>query len=63
MSPRTIAAALTPEHYFKSDEEMAALFADLPEALATRSRSRMRCAFRPEGRKPILPRFVEATTA
>ena len=26
---------LTPEHYFKSPQEMAALFADLPEAIAS----------------------------
>ena len=48
----------TPEHYFKSAAEMAALFADLPEALETTIEIAMRCAFRPEGRKPILPRYV-----
>ena len=48
----------TPEHYFKSAAEMAALFADLPEALANTVEIAVRCAFRPEGRKPILPRFV-----
>ena len=48
----------TPEHYLKSAAEMAALFADLPEALANTLEIAVRCAFRPEGRKPILPRFV-----
>lgn len=48
----------TPEHYMKSADEMAALFADLPEALANTIEIALRCAFRPEGRKPILPRFV-----
>ncbi|MBR2537003.1 MAG: DNA polymerase III subunit alpha [Hyphomicrobium sp.] len=48
----------TPEHYMKSAAEMAALFADLPEAIANTIEIAMRCAFRPEGRKPILPRFV-----
>ncbi|MEQ1652297.1 MAG: DNA polymerase III subunit alpha, partial [Hyphomicrobium sp.] len=48
----------TPEHYMKSAEEMAALFADLPEALANTVEIAERCAFRVEGRKPILPRFV-----
>ena len=48
----------TPEHYMKSAAEMAALFSDLPEAIANTVEIAMRCAFRPEGRKPILPRFV-----
>jgi DNA polymerase-3 subunit alpha len=48
---------LTPEHYFKSRAEMAALFADLPEALASTVEIAERCAFRPRARQPILPRF------
>ena len=40
--------------------EMAELFADLPEALANTIEIAKRCAFRPQGRKPILPRFVAA---
>jgi DNA polymerase III subunit alpha len=48
---------LTPEHYFKSRAEMAAQFADLPEALAATVDIARRCAFRPQTRKPILPRF------
>ena len=36
---------------------MAALFADLPEALASTVEIAQRCAFRPRTRKPILPRF------
>ncbi len=39
---------------------MAELFADLPEALANTIEIAKRCAFRPTGRKPILPRFVAA---
>ena len=50
----------SPEHYLKSEDEMAALFADLPEALQNTVEIAVRCAFRPEGRKPILPRFVAA---
>jgi DNA polymerase III subunit alpha len=53
---------LSPEHGFKSPREMAALFADLPEALANTIEIARRCAFRPKGRKPILPRFVQTTT-
>src|SRR5262249_16692335 len=48
---------LTAEHRFKTRAEMAALFADLPEALASTTEIAMRCAFRPHTRKPILPRF------
>jgi DNA polymerase III subunit alpha len=50
----------TREHYFKSPDEMAELFADLPEALANTIEIAKRCTFRPKGRKPILPRFVSA---
>jgi DNA polymerase III subunit alpha len=48
---------LTPEHRFKSRAEMAALFADLPEALASTIEIAERCAFRPRTLAPILPRF------
>ena len=49
---------VTREHYFKSADQMAAVFADLPEALDNTIEIAKRCAFRPKGRKPILPRFV-----
>jgi len=49
---------LTPEHYFKSGEEMTALFQDLPEAIENTAEIAMRCTFRPEAREPILPRSV-----
>ena len=48
---------LTSEHRFKSRAEMAALFADLPEALAASVEVAERCAFRPRTHEPILPRF------
>ena len=48
---------LTAEHYFKSRAEMATLFADLPEALASTVEIAQRCAFRPRSHHPILPRF------
>jgi len=51
---------VTPDHYFKSAEEMAELFRDLPEALENTVEIAKRCPFRPLGRKPILPRFVSA---
>ncbi|RME16292.1 MAG: DNA polymerase III subunit alpha, partial [Alphaproteobacteria bacterium] len=50
---------LTPQHYFKSPAEMAALFADLPEALENTVEIARRCAFMAERRKPILPRFAD----
>src|SRR4051794_396280 len=49
---------LSSEHYFKSRAEMMALFADLPEALASTVEIAQRCSFRPRVRKPILPRFT-----
>jgi len=49
---------LTPEHYLKSRAEMQALFADLPEALASTVEIARRCAFRPVSRAPILPRYI-----
>ena len=48
---------ITPEHRFKSRAEMAALFADLPEALAATVEIAQRCSFRPRTLAPILPRF------
>jgi DNA polymerase III subunit alpha len=48
---------LTPEHRFKTRDEMLALFADLPEALAASVEIAERCAFRPRTLAPILPRF------
>jgi DNA polymerase-3 subunit alpha len=49
---------LTPEHCFKSEAEMVALFADLPEAVESTVEIARRCAFRPKKRKPILPKFA-----
>ena len=49
---------LTPEHRFKTRKEMAELFADLPEALASTVEIARRCSFRPRTRQPILPRFT-----
>ena len=49
---------VTREHRFKSPAEMAAQFADLPEAIANTIEIAKRCAFRPRKRDPILPKFV-----
>ena len=50
---------LTPQHYFKSAEEMVALFADLPEAIDNTVEIARRCAFKVEKHAPILPRFAD----
>ena len=50
---------LTPDHHFKSAEEMAALFADLPEAIANTVEIARRCAFAVSRHKPILPGFAD----
>ncbi len=49
---------LTREHRFKTAEEMALQFADLPEAIENTVEIARRCAFRPKKRDPILPKFV-----
>ena len=50
---------LTPQHYFKTEAEMAALFADLPEALENTVEIARRCAFKVAKRDPILPKFAD----
>jgi DNA polymerase-3 subunit alpha len=53
---------LTPQHYFKSRKEMAALFSDLPEAITNTVEIAQRCSYRPRTSKPILPRFTSGDT-
>ncbi|MDE0969428.1 MAG: DNA polymerase III subunit alpha [Octadecabacter sp.] len=50
---------LTPQHYFKSQQEMVTLFADLPEAIANTIEIAKRCAFKAYTRDPILPKFAD----
>ena len=50
---------LTAQHYFKTEAEMATLFADLPEALDNTVEIARRCAFGAYKRKPILPKFAD----
>ncbi|MCG8491361.1 MAG: DNA polymerase III subunit alpha, partial [Sneathiellales bacterium] len=45
----------TPEHYFKSADEMLSLFSDLPEATANTLVIAQRCASLSPARDPILP--------
>ena len=49
---------VTPDHGFKSEAEMLALFADLPEACEATLEVAQRCAFRPRLHDPILPSFA-----
>ena len=51
---------VTEEHYFKSSEEMCALFADIPEAIENTRVIAQRCAFLLEPIAPILPAFDTA---
>ncbi|WP_293347657.1 DNA polymerase III subunit alpha [Phenylobacterium sp.] len=48
---------VTAEHCFKSQAEMRALFADLPEACDNTLDIARRCAFMVAKRDPLLPRF------
>jgi DNA polymerase-3 subunit alpha len=50
---------LTPQHYFKSEAEMCALFADLPEALENTVEIARRCAYKAAKIAPLLPRFAD----
>jgi DNA polymerase III subunit alpha len=43
------------QHYLKSNEEMVKLFSDLPEALENNFNLPLRCNFRPQFSKPVLP--------
>ena len=54
---------LTPQHYFKSPQEMVTLFADLPEAIENTVEIAKRCAFKTYKRDPILPKFADDEVA
>ncbi|WP_425073809.1 DNA polymerase III subunit alpha [Sagittula sp. S175] len=54
---------LTAQHYLKTPEEMAVLFADLPEALENTVEIAKRCAFMAYRRNPILPKFADDEVA
>ncbi|WP_212112344.1 DNA polymerase III subunit alpha [Bartonella queenslandensis] len=53
---------VTPDHYLKSQDEMVALFSDLPEALENSVEIALRCHIATPLRKPILPRFIEQSS-
>ena len=57
---QTARRKVTPEHRFKSAEEMRMLFADLPEAIDNTLVIARRCAVKAEEHAPILPSFGEA---
>ncbi|MES0824394.1 DNA polymerase III subunit alpha [Ruegeria sp. SCP11] len=54
---------LTAQHFFKSQQEMATLFADLPEAIENTVEIAKRCAFMAYRRDPILPKFADDEVA
>ncbi len=47
----------TSQHYFKSAEQMAELFSDLPEAIENTILIAQRCAYAPRKSNPTLPPF------
>ncbi|WP_412177230.1 DNA polymerase III subunit alpha [Mesorhizobium sp. ZC-5] len=49
---------LSPDNFLKSQAEMAALFADIPEAVDNTVEIARRCSYYPKNRNPILPRFA-----
>ncbi|MEM7680241.1 MAG: PHP domain-containing protein, partial [Pseudomonadota bacterium] len=49
---------VTPEHYFKSPEEMIKLFEDIPEAIQNTVQIAQRCSYLLEPINPILPAFA-----
>jgi len=54
---------LASDNFLKSQKEMAALFADLPEALDNTIEIARRCSYYPKNRNPILPRFTGGDVA
>ncbi|MGR3289984.1 MAG: DNA polymerase III subunit alpha, partial [Paracoccaceae bacterium] len=50
---------LSRQHYFKSQQEMVTLFADLPEAIENTVEIARRCGFAAKRRDPILPVFAK----
>lgn len=54
---------LTAQHYLKTPQEMATLFADLPEAIENTVEIAQRCAFMTYRRDPILPKFADDEVA
>lgn len=53
---------LTPEHYFKSPEEMKKLFDDLPEAVANTVVIAKRCGFMVENSRRLCRAIPTAAT-
>lgn len=54
---------LSPQHDFKTRQQMMELFKDLPDALQATVEIAMRCSTRVTTRKPILPRFGTGSDA
>ena len=51
---------VTADNHLKSQAEMIALFADIPEAVESTVEIARRCSYYPQTRAPILPRFTGA---
>ena len=48
---------VTPEHYLKTEEDMCALFSDIPEATQNTVQIAKRCAFMADKKKPAFPNY------
>jgi DNA polymerase III subunit alpha len=53
---------LNPDYGLKTQAQMGALFADVPEAIINTVEIARRCSFYPGKRDPILPKFVSAAS-
>lgn len=54
---------ITPNHCFKTHEEMQKLFADIPQAITHANWIAQNCNYYPQPQKPILPKFAENENA
>ncbi len=52
---------VSPQHYFKTSEQMTALFSDIPEAIENTCDIAMRCSYKSVKRDPILPNFGDGS--
>jgi len=52
---------VSKQHYFKTAEQMAELFKDIPEAIENTVDIAKRCAYQSVARDPILPNFGDGT--
>lgn len=52
---------ISPEHYFKTSDEMFELFSDIKIAAQNTAVIAQKCSFMPEKQKPMLPKFEDGS--